>query len=403
MIKNIKRVLIYTHNTIGIGHVIRVLSIITGIRKIRPGIEFLVLSGTSIPQIFYTHNIELIKLPSLQSGMNSANNHFKPRYLNSMSIESILKLRQTIILDCFKVFRPDIVFIEHKISGLLEEASCLISQKEKLLNSKEDFLLIHLSRGLQSGLLNIPISDHKYSQNSLDYFQKLYDYFFLFEDRDMLKNLYPKEFDFISKDKIHCFGKITIKTVKELLPRTRILNNFRIPDKPIILISLGRAPSIISLLRLFISYFQELKILSSYNLLFVIDPYLSEDLLAEIKQLQKNIPFIFIPFTQFLVDLINIADLMICRAGYNTIAELLLTGTKAIIIPEKHGSHEQEIRAQSLYPPNLLVLPEKNIKNKFTFKELEKLLKRDKKPRRMDFNKYRIAEQIMQVLEKRNS
>ena len=39
---NIKRVLVYTHNSIGLGHAFRTLAVITGMRKWRPDIDFLI-------------------------------------------------------------------------------------------------------------------------------------------------------------------------------------------------------------------------------------------------------------------------------------------------------------------------------------------------------------------------
>ncbi len=64
--ENIKRILVYTHNSIGLGHAFRTLAAITGIKKWRPDIDFLVISGTSIQQIFFKEGIEVIKLPSIK-------------------------------------------------------------------------------------------------------------------------------------------------------------------------------------------------------------------------------------------------------------------------------------------------------------------------------------------------
>jgi len=60
---HIKRILVYTHNSIGVGHAFRTSAVITGIRKWRPDIDFLVVSGTSVPQVFFREGVEVIKLP----------------------------------------------------------------------------------------------------------------------------------------------------------------------------------------------------------------------------------------------------------------------------------------------------------------------------------------------------
>ncbi len=79
----------------------------------------------------------------------------------------------------------------------------------------------------------------------------------------------------------------------------------------------------------------------------VMDPYLANgdaDALCKYP-LSKNVRFL--PFVPDLVDLVHHSDLLICRAGYNTVNEILLTGAKAIIIPESHGGGEQELRAKA--------------------------------------------------------
>ena len=55
--------------------------------------------------------------------------------------------------------------------------------------------------------------------------------------------------------------------------------------------------------------------------------------------------------------------MMISRAGYNTVNEILLTGAKAVLIPECHGGGEQEQRAMSIQNVNILVAGEEDILN----------------------------------------
>ncbi|MBW1712096.1 MAG: hypothetical protein JRJ59_02975, partial [Deltaproteobacteria bacterium] len=85
--RRIKKILVYTHNSIGLGHAVRTLSVITGIRKSRPDIEFMVLSGTSVPQLFFKEGIELVKLPSTRLDIEPDGQFLRPRYLPSLNLE----------------------------------------------------------------------------------------------------------------------------------------------------------------------------------------------------------------------------------------------------------------------------------------------------------------------------
>ena len=104
MARNIRRILVYTHNSIGLGHVFRTLAVITGMRKSRPDIDFLVLSSSSVPQIFFQEGIEVVKLPSVKLNIDAQDNRLEPRYLGDCDLESIFEFRQRIILETFDFF-----------------------------------------------------------------------------------------------------------------------------------------------------------------------------------------------------------------------------------------------------------------------------------------------------------
>ena len=92
MQRAIKRVLVYTHNSIGMGHAFRTLAVITGIKHHRPDIDFLVLSGSSIPHLFLSHGIEVIKLPESHTPSLVRKQGFTPNViedLNNMQIDII--------------------------------------------------------------------------------------------------------------------------------------------------------------------------------------------------------------------------------------------------------------------------------------------------------------------------
>ena len=126
---NIKRILVYTHNSIGLGHAFRTLAVITSIKRWRPDINFLVITSTSIPQIFFEEGIEVVKLPSVKLDIDRLNDPMIPRYLTDFDVESIFEFRQRIILETFDFFKPDVLMVEHNMTGQMSEAK--ISQTRR--------------------------------------------------------------------------------------------------------------------------------------------------------------------------------------------------------------------------------------------------------------------------------
>ena len=125
----IKRVLVYTHNSIGLGHAFRTLAVVTGIRKSRPDIDFLVISSTSIPQIFFDEGIEVVKLPSVKLDIDREDSPMLPRYLSCFDLETIFDFRQRLIMETFDFFKPDVLIIEHNMTGQMSELIPLLMNK----------------------------------------------------------------------------------------------------------------------------------------------------------------------------------------------------------------------------------------------------------------------------------
>ena len=146
--ENIKRILVYTHNSIGLGHAFRTLAAITGIKKWRPDIDFLVISGTSIQQIFFKEGIEVIKLPSIKLDIDHQDSPMHSRYLSGFDLETIFDFRQSIIMKTFDFFQPDALIIEHNMTGQMSELIPLLMKKWMRKGGPVDFALAHICRGI---------------------------------------------------------------------------------------------------------------------------------------------------------------------------------------------------------------------------------------------------------------
>jgi predicted glycosyltransferase len=95
----------------------------------------------------------------------------------------------------------------------------------------------------------------------------------------------------------------------------------------------------------------------------VLDPYLPPESAEALRQHPLSNGVRFMSFVPDLVELIHHSELVISRAGYNVVNEILLTGTKAVIIPESHGGGEQELRVQSVHEENIRTVTEDQIFN----------------------------------------
>ena len=93
------------------------------------------------------------------------------------------------------------------------------------------------------------------------------------------------------------------------------------------------------------------------------------------------------------------SDLVVCRAGYNIINEVMLTGVKAVIIPEAHPSGEQERRTASLSGDGLLVRNERSCLSDDIEDDLNTMMHQPPRPSSGDYDRFRIGRIIVEELE----
>lgn len=401
MTDHIKRILVYTHNSIGVGHAFRTSAVITGIKKWRPDIDFLVISGTSVPHVFFREDIEVIKLPSVKLDIDRADNQLKSRYLSGFELERIFDFRQRLILESFDFLQPDALIIEHNMTGQMSELIPLLMKKWMRKGGPVDFALAHICRGIMKWvpLLEIPYQNPRHRSESIN-IGSLYDFMYVLEDNNVID--INKEFlgnDPDLEKKIHYLGKITNKTLEELPGRVDVLERLGLPDRPMIVVSLGRSGRVKDLSIRILDFFNSYDLKSSYQIVVILDTYLDSGAVETLRAHPSGRGVRFLSFTMDLIDLFNHAELVISRAGYNTLNEILLTGVKAVVIPESHGSGEQEQRVMSIKSDNIIVLNEDDaLENNFG-KQVVNFLENGFRTAPISLDKYAIGRRIIEDLE----
>lgn len=396
MARTIKRILVYTHNSIGMGHAFRTLAVITGIKRHRPDIDFLVLSGSSIPHLFLSHGIEVVKLPGIKKEVDKPGSPLLPRYLTTLEASAVFAYRQRVILDTFEFFSPDVVMVEHYMGGLMDEVLPLIGKKRSEEALPREWALVHLSRGI------CPTFDPRASRDisvAAEAARK-FDLIYVFEDpgkadsnHELLEEI-PE-----LRRKTRYPGPIAVRPLHELPSRREVVRRFGLPDKRIILITLGRHGPVLRMTGAILAALRRRCLSRDCHIVMTVDPYLEQEVAGAIERNGLNEGAQVLHFTPHLIDLVNIADLVICRAGYNMINEVLMTGASSLVIPECHPGAEQERRAGSIERENVKVVDENEILNGSPQTILDDLLSREGKPSGINFDKYAIGRSMLHDLE----
>jgi predicted glycosyltransferase len=199
--------------------------------------------------------------------------------------------------------------------------------------------------------------------------------------------------------KIKYLGKITNRTYPELPSRSAVLNRLGLPDEKLVVVSLGRNQKVCAISGRLVQAFENIRNAFNFQPVMVLDPYMDHACAMDIKRQSSGSQIKCLDFAPDLVELIRHSELVISRAGYNTVNEILLTGAKAILIPESHGSGEQELRVRNIGDERLRTVTEEQILGSGTEELILDMLNQNGQGKSLHFDKYAIGKQILEDLE----
>lgn len=396
-----RRVMLYTHNAVGLGHVFRSLAVITGMRLWAPLWDFLVVSGSSVPQAFLGEGVEVLKLPGVRLTAESDGLRLRPRLLQSMSLDAVFDLRSRLLMDALDGFAPEVVLVEHNLAGIMNELTPLLLSKRLRRGGAREFALAHLSRGIlrASPRLELPLDSPPHMAGPLD-LAALYDFLYVLEDQDIAEArgpYWPGRPDLAGRTAF--LGKIGIRTRAELPPAAAAKRSWGLGEAPLILLTLGRFGPVVRMTRALGEALDRCGLPADRQLAVVADPYLDRSERRALEECAAALGARVLGFTPYLVELINAAELVVCRAGYNTCNEVLLSGARALLVPEDHGGREQERRVERLAGAHQLAASEAEVLADGARAKLARLLTAPRDPDPPALDRFAVGRRIVGDLE----
>jgi predicted glycosyltransferase len=109
------RILLYSPDSYGLGHLRRTLTLATTMREAMPEASVLIATGSACATHFETPSgVDMIKLPSATKDHRGG---YVARTL-PIPLESLIRLRSSLLLEIQDSFRPDLLVVDHKVLGL---------------------------------------------------------------------------------------------------------------------------------------------------------------------------------------------------------------------------------------------------------------------------------------------
>ncbi|PPR79383.1 MAG: hypothetical protein CFH01_00440 [Alphaproteobacteria bacterium MarineAlpha2_Bin1] len=325
------RVLIYSHDTMGLGHLRRCRAIANSLVDKYEDLSVLILSGSPIIGSFdFSARVDFVRIPGV---IKLKNGEYTTLNL-AIDIDETISMRSSIIKHTADIFDPDVFIVDKEPTGLRGE----VLDTLKMLKERGKQLVLGLRDILDSSAALEPEWKRK---NVLPVLRKLYDEIWIYG----LPQIYEPLSDLPLPKKV--IDKITYTGYLRRSVKNRSISMDRFfPNKePYLLVTTGGGGDGEELIEWVLRAYENDPLLP-YPALFVLGPFMQPELQEEFKKRCKRINRVqAITFDVQMEDLESNAVGIVAMGGYNTFCEILSLDKKAIIIPRTSPRFEQYIRA----------------------------------------------------------
>jgi len=364
------RVLMYSHDTFGLGHLRRCREIAHALVGQYKGVHVLIVSGSSIAGAYeFRARVDFIKIPSVIKLYNGEYTSLSKH----IDLSETLSLRRSIIEHAARHFRPDIFIVDKEPRGLRGEL-------EPTLPILQD-QGCHIVLGLREVLDEPEVVTAEWSKSgAMEWVEKYYDAIWVYGSDNFWNPLTGLELSPEVEARINYVGFLGRRT-----SRGRRTSNGQLP-REYILVTAGGGGDGAQLMRQVLGAC-ELRAEKTMPVVMFLGPFMSKRDRSELRQRARKLPNVLIfDFDNQIETIIKRATAIVGMGGYNTFCEIMSFDKRALLVPRKHPRREQLIRAQRAAEFGLLDMldPDDADDPKKMAAALESLVKR-KRPSECDY------------------
>ncbi|GAC1344883.1 MAG: glycosyltransferase [Ktedonobacteraceae bacterium] len=357
------RFLLYCHDTFGLGHLRRTLSLAAHFTAALPNAEALIVTGSPVAHAFaLPARTDYIKLPSVTKMSDGA---YRARNL-SMDFAAIRNLRATILREVTQAYHPDVFLVDHAPHGLKDEVLPTLTM---LRVTQPDCLRV-------LGLRDIIDAAHFIRQtwtkegiyHTLEYG---YDRILVYGSQSLYDIGAEYDLSLPITKRVHYCGYLDRLTGMRASDASQaeaysrpLPRSLTVHKQPFILLTAGGGGDGFPLMQAYLQGLQHLPSMPFTSVLLA-GPLMPAEELCQLHELATMLPADWGHIETFLPDplpLLRAADLVVAMAGYNTTCELLALRQRVLLIPRAAPRQEQLVRAsllarhglaQMLYPDDV--------------------------------------------------
>jgi len=326
---NDARILMYSHDTFGLGHLRRCRTIAHALVEHYSGLSILIISGSAIAGAFdFRARVDFVKIPSVIKLRNGEYTSL----VQHIDIGETIRMRESIIRHTAETFQPDIFIVDKEPMGLQGEIIGTLAY----LKSCKTTTVLGLRDVMDSPRLLAAEWKRKELISKIDQY---YDHVWVYGPENFYDPLTGLDIPQSIRDKTRFVGFLKRQALHDNLSTNKQQGDY-------ILVTTGGGGDGVALIRgVLAAYAADAQL--TLQTLVVLGPYMPARERSEFLLKGESIPSIeVIDFDSRMEELIASAKAVVSMGGYNTFCEILSFDKPALIIPRTTPREEQLLRTQ---------------------------------------------------------
>lgn len=327
------RVLIYSHDTFGLGHLRRSRAIANALVAAAPGTSILIISGSPVIGNFeFGPGVDYVRVPGVTK---QADGDYTSLNL-SIDIDEATALRAAIIRETAASFQPDLFIVDKEPAGFRGEMVPAL----EYLSGRGCRIVLGVRDVMDEPALLVPEWERK---GALAVFERYYDEAWVYGLENIHAPLSGLPLSSDARKRLIYTGYLK----RELPPHRGSAPAPRLTRDPFLLVTPGGGGDGEDLVDWVICAYETDETLP-LPALICFGPFINRDrrrsFLARIARQRKLEAITFDTRIEFLMKK---AEGIVAMGGYNTFCEILSFDKKALIVPRTRPRLEQAIRAEA--------------------------------------------------------
>jgi len=337
-------ILMYSHDTYGLGHIRRTMAIASHL--LREHINILILTGSPIVGRFsFPEQMDFVRVPGM---IKKTNEEYLPL---SIKIDSrhVLNIRKNIITATAKAFKPHLFIVDKEPLGLKKEVLPTLKWLKRCMPETRTIL------GLRDIMDDAVTVQEDWKRKGIyEILNQLYSEIWVYGNQKFYDPIQEYAIPKHISEKMLFTGYIPRKIPGKKAVRQLRKEQGLDKDEKLVVVTTGGGGDGFAVMDTYLNMLESATQPLPFKSVLITGPFMADRETKEVIERARRLGVRTYQFCRVMEKMLAAADLVVSMGGYNTVCEILSQGTPALIIPREVPRKEQLIRAQVLYNHNLV-------------------------------------------------